>query len=459
MQRDVDISMLRVPPQAIEAEASVLGTLLLDSRRWDQVGDLLAVDDFYRFEHRLIYGAMQALVLACKAADVITVYDALGDKAGEAGGLSYLNELVQFEHSPRNLRRHAELVREKAILRGLVTAADQVAQIAYAPGDDSVAERVDRAQQAVTSIQIGTGRSKPTHVSQSIVEMLDRIQNRADGTAPRGITTGIFELDRLLGGGFKGGKQVIVAARPSIGKSSLAQQLCINVAQSGRSAAFLSQEMSKEELVDRAAANLGHIDLERVISGEMEEGDWSRLTEAVERMRTLPLYLDEQPALTLHDISAKARMLKREAGLEVLVVDYIQLCAAGTQDKDTRHHQIESLSRGLKTLAKQLDITIITLSQLNREVEKRASGRPILSDLKESGAIEEDADVVMLLSRDGDENDGFRTIHCDIPKNRQGKTGALTLGFDGKYQQWRAVAGTTLRVPKMPPRKHYTEDV
>jgi replicative DNA helicase len=337
-----------------------------------------------------------------------------------------------------------------------VEASHKVRALALDESALTVAQRIDRAQQELQAVQFAGGRSRPTPIQDSIVSLLDRIQSKSDGTEPRGIPTGISTLDRLLGGGLKGGKQVIIAARPSIGKSSLAQQICLNVARAGHGAAFFSQEMGKDELADRAAANLGRIDLEQVITGQMDDGSWSRLTEAVERMRGLPLYLDDQPALTLHDISAKARLLKRQHDIKVVVVDYIQLCASSA-DKENRHHQIEQLSRGLKNLAKQLDVTVITLSQLNREVEKRTNGRPILSDLKESGAIEEDADVVMLLSRNGEEQDGFRMVNCDIPKNRQGKTGGVSLGFQGKYQEWTAVARPMEF--KQPPKRHFTEDV
>lgn len=445
-------------PWSKQSEIGVLGALLQDNGAWDRIGDLLEPKHFYDPGHALVYDAIGSMILSSKPADVITVYERLVQlgKAEDVGGLTYLNGLVQYRIGAVNGRRYAELVAEKALLRGMLEAADKVRALALEPGTLTVSERLDQAQGVLQSVQVHGGRTMPTAVSESIVNLLDRIQNKADGTEPRGAPTGIPALDRLLGGGLKGGKQVIIAARPSVGKSSLAQQICLNLAVAGHPAAFLSQEMGKDELVDRGAANLGKIDLERVISGRMEDGDWSRLTDAVERMRDLPLYLDDQPALTLHDISAKARMLKRQHGLKVLVIDYIQLCA-GAAGKDNRHHQIEQLSRGLKNLAKQLDITVITLSQLNREVEKRTNGRPVLSDLKESGSIEEDADVVILLSRNGEEKDGFRAINCDIPKNRQGKTGSLCLGFNGQYQEWLAMA-----MPaefRTPPRKHYTEDV
>lgn len=452
------VEQLRVPPHSVEAECGVLGGLLLNNLAFDQVGDLVREDAFYRYENRLIFDAISGLILSGKPADIVTVFEQLKrlGKEQEAGGLAYLDSLVQYQPSAANIRRYAEIVAENAVLRRLVSASDEIACLAFGTGLLTVAERIDRAHATMEAIQSSVGRSKPTPVEDSIVSLLDRIENRHNGTLPRGIPTGIHELDRMLGGGFKGGKQVIIAARPSIGKSSLAQQFCLTAALAGHPAAFFSQEMAKDELVERGAANLGKLDLERVISGQMENDDWTRLTDAVERMRNLPLYLDDQPALTLHDISAKARMLKRQHGLKLLAVDYIQLCAASA-DKDNRHHQIEQLSRGLKNLAKQLDITILTLSQLNREVEKRSNGRPILSDLKESGAIEEDADVVMLLSRNGEEQNGFRVINCDVPKNRQGKTGGISLGFNGRYQAWHAVA-TPLEF-KTPARKHYTDDV
>ncbi|GAB3763583.1 replicative DNA helicase [Ramlibacter monticola] len=440
-----------------EVEASVLGSLLLDNGAWDRVGDILQARHFGA-DHAVIFDVIASLVVANKPADVMTVYEELVKlgKAEEVGGLSYLNSLQQTVMSSANVRRYSEIVLEKALLRGLIEAAEKVKALALEPGPMTVAERLDQAQSALQSVQVQGGRTMPTAISESVVALLDRIQNRADGTEPRGISTGISDIDRLLGGGLKGGKQVIVAARPSIGKSSLAQQFALNAARAGHAAAILSQEMPKDDLVERGAANLGRLDLSRIISGDLADDDWSRLTEAVEHMRGLPLFLDDQAALTLADIQAKARALKRQHNLKVLILDYIQLCAAG--DKDNRHHQIEQLSRGLKALAMQLDITVITLSQLNREVEKRTSGRPVLSDLKESGSIEEDADVVMLLSRMGEEKDGFRVIHCDIPKNRQGKTGGVTLGFQGQYQEWTATVAPPEEYSR-PVRRQYTQEV
>lgn len=455
---ELGVAVLREPPHSEQSEAAVLGCLLQDNGAFDQIGDVLTPEQFYSHANRLIYQAISSMILAGKPADVITVFEDLKKigKADEAGGLAYLDAVASHRISQANGRRYAQLVAEKAILRGMIAASDVVAKLAFEESDLSVSDRLDRAQQAMQAVQLGAGRKMPRPIQECVVELLDRIQHRADGTAPKGVETGIPHLTRLLGGGWKGGKQVIIAARPSVGKSSLAMRFCLTAALAGAPSAFLSQEMGNDELVDRAAATLGRLDLENVISGKLSDDEWSRLCEAVDTIRQLPLHLDDQAALTLADISAKARMLKRQHGLKLLVIDYIQLCAGG-KDKDNRHHQIEQLSRGLKNLAKQLDICIVTLSQLNREVEKRQNGKPILSDLKESGSIEEDADVVLLLHRLTEGENGFRTIHCDVPKNRQGKTGAVTLGFDGRYQDWRETVAPPPEL-KTPMRKHYTED-
>ena len=340
-------------------------------------------------------------------------------------------------------------------MRSLMRAADEVKTIA---GDTSVpvVARLDKAQGVLQALQVKKARQMPAVIADTIVALLDRVERLTDGTAMPGIPTGIPSLDRMLGGGFKPGKQVIIAARPSVGKSSLAEQLCINLARAGHPAAMFSQEMGKDELADRAAANIGRIALDRLLSGQLEQHEWSRLTEAIEVMRNLPLHFDDQPALTLSDTSAKARMLKRQQGIKLIVIDYLQLCAAG-KATDSRHHQIEEMSRGLKNLARELDITIVTLSQLNREVEKRTSGRPILSDLKESGAIEEDADVVILLSRYSTSPQGMNVIACDMPKNRQGRVGEFALSFEGMYQFWQE-STVPLKAQKTGSSRQYTNE-
>jgi replicative DNA helicase len=444
-------------PWSNESESSVLGALLLDNEAWDSVGDVLKPDQFYDKSHRLIFGAVGALINAGKPADVITVYGHLQNlgKADDTGGLSYLNALAQYVPSASNARRYAEIVHEKALMRAMVAAADKARELAVTSGL-SVAERLDQSQSLFQAIQLGTDKVMPTAIDSSVARLLDRLQDAADGVVPPCLPSTFPALNQMLGGGFKGGKQIIIAARPSIGKSSLAEDICLNLALAGHPAAFFSQEMSKDELTDRAVANLGRINLDRIITGKLEENEWTRLTEAVDQIRNAPLFLDDQPALTLHDISSKARMLKRQHGIKLIVIDYVQLCDGGTAG-EKRHHQIEELSRGTKKLARQLDICIVLLSQLNRDVEKRTGGRPILSDLKESGSIEEDADVVMLLSRGQTTADGLQIINCDIPKNRQGRAGSVTLAFDGAHQVWRE---TTVPFEfKKPATRHFKGDI
>ena len=424
-------------PWSEEAESGVIGSLLLDNSAWDLVSDIVKTEFFYRSANRKIFEVIGRLMNSSKPADVLTVSDEL-EQAGslnDVGGMIYLQQLAQYILSASNCRRYAEIVAERSLMRGLIAAAGSIKELAV-KSTLSVSERLDGAQALLQALQISKGRSMPTVIANQVVDLLDKIQSLSDGTVSPGLPTQIYGLDRLIGGGLKGGKQIIVAARPSVGKSSFAMQICLNLAKQGYPAAFFSQEMSKDELTERAVSNIGHIRLDHIISGRLEGDEWSKLSDAIEALRDLPLYLDDQAALTIHDIAAKARMLKRQHGIRVIVIDYIQLCSHAGKDGDNRHHQIEVLSRGLKSLAKQLDIAIITLSQLNREVEKRTNGRPMLSDLKESGSIEEDADIVMMLSRNPNSQGGLQIINCDVPKNRQGAIGNVCLGFNGSHQEW-----------------------
>lgn len=442
-----------------EAESSVLGGLLVDAGAFDRAGDLLLAKHFHLPAHGEIYTVIAALALASKPVDPVTVFVELekSGKGEQVGGLAYLNSLAQYVPSASNIRRYAEIVAEKALLRGLVEAAGKVREIATEKSGRSVAQRLDAAQSALQSVQIHGGRAMPEAVQSIALRLMDRIQSVADGKpVVTGIPCGIPAIDHMMGGGFKGGKQVILAARPSVGKSSLAMQFCLNLAAHGAPIAFLSQEMSKDELVDRALANWARIPLDRVISGRLEKDDWSRYTEGLDRINTSSMFFDDQGSLGLPDVAAKARAMVRQHGVKLIVLDYLQLCA-GASDDDSRHHQIEALSRGIKGLAKQLDVTFLTLSQLNREVEKRSTGRPVLSDLKESGAIEEDADIVMMLSRGQPTPGGMQIINCDIPKNRQGKVGTVTLGFEGAYQMWtECIAPVQFTKPAS---RSYTEEV
>ena len=440
-------------PWSSQSEMAVLGALLIENKRWDTVAHILKPEHFYDFVNGKIFTAIAALMAQNKPADALTVHEQLVDQGDEKFfEEDYLSQLAnQYLPSERNTEAYANHIVDKFLQRGLASAADKVRELSVSPGL-SIEERISQSQAELAAVQPRSSQNVPMSMQTHVPAFLERLEALYEGRIDPGMPTGLKSLDKMLGGGFKPGKQIIIAARPSVGKSSFAEQLCLNVAGAGFGAAFLSQEMGCSELTERAVANLGRIKLDNLQTGKLEEFEWTRLTDAMESIKNLPLYFDDQPSLSLFDIQSKARALKRKYDIKLLVIDYIQLCA-GAKDS-SRHHQIEELSRGLKGLAKQLDITIITLSQLNREVEKRTSGRPVLSDLKESGSIEEDADIVMLLSRNPQNN---QIINCEVPKNRQGKVGSLSMSFDGALQKWEETSGFVGF--SAPPKKHYTEDL
>ena len=446
-------------PWSIEAESSVLGALLLNNESWDAVGDLLTGADFYRAEHRAIFNTVAVLVNSCKPADVVTVFESLqtAGKAEEAGGLAYINELAQYVPSVSNIRRYAEIVAERAMMRRLMAAADKAREIATETGLTPT-ERLDRCQNEFQQLASVRGKKEPRQVIEFAMTMLDRVQALADGQTQPGIPTRIPTLDRLLGGGIKPGKQIVIAARPSVGKSALAMEFAYAVAEQGHPAGFLSQEMEGTELVDRLSARMGLIEMDNMTTGKLTDSEWTALSDVVERLNGLPLYIDDQAGLSLGEIQAKARKLKRERGIKLLVLDYLQLCTP-SDSKASRHHQIEEISRGLKVMAKQLDMTTVILSQLNREVEKRVGGKPTLADLKESGAIEEDADVVILLSVDGTRENGDVLVHAEVAKNRGGKKGFVKLAFSGRHQRFVETVSDAREFQGAKPRRAYSEDI
>jgi len=426
-------NLLHSLPWSQEAETGLIGALLTHNDLIDQVADLLTPEHFHDQAIGRVFSAASQLINTGKQADIITVLNLLQEQSRAQGiSLVWLNELTHAAGSARSVRRYAELIADKALARSFASAAGEVVDLAREHGP--ILDRIGMAQAKLETLQTTSTKSAPKAIQVFVAGMLDRIQAMADGKAEPGIPTRIPMLDRLLGGGIKPGRQMILAARPSVGKSSLAEQLCINIAKQGHACAMFSQEMTCNEMVDRATANLGRIDMGVLQTGRLGVDDWGRLAEATEQMVSLPIFFDEQPALTLPEIAAKARLLSRRHGIKLLVIDYIQLCGS-SNPKASRHHQLEELSRGLKSLAKTLGITILTLSQLNREVEKRTSGRPAMSDLKESGAIEEDADVVMLMWRQ-QQGEHSHLIGLEVPKNRQGRTGEVALRFEGSTQRW-----------------------
>ncbi|MFE8645446.1 replicative DNA helicase [Sphingomonas sp. NCPPB 2930] len=436
---DREVAQLRIPPHSIEAESSVLGGLLLDNGAWDRVGDLLKDDNFYRYEHKLIYGAIGALINASKPADVITVFEHLQSqgKAEEMGGLVYLNQLAQYVPSAANIRRYAEIVRERGILRKLVTASDEIATNAFNPQGRPVAKILDEAEQKIFNIGEEGSRMKQGFQSMDtlVVELLDRVQEMADNPNDiTGVPTGFIDLDRMTSG-LQAGDMVVLAARPSMGKTAFAVNIAEHVAlNEGLPVAVFSMEMGASQLAVRIVGSIGRIDQGHLRTGKLTDDEWPRLTEAIERLRTVSLHIDETPGLTPSELRANARRLARQCGkLGLIVVDYLQLMSGSSSSgSDNRATELGEISRGLKMLAKELQCPVIALSQLNRSVEQRTDKRPMMSDLRESGAIEQDADIIMFIYRDDYYNKDSKepgVAEVIIGKQRNGPTGTVKLAF------------------------------
>jgi replicative DNA helicase len=427
MKRDDEVTGLRVPPHSMEAEQGILGGLLLESRAWDTAAGIIDADDFYRHEHRLIFEAIGALAAAQKPADMITVFERLQSigKAEDAGGLVYLDNLCRASLGAANLKRYAEIVRDRAVMRRLVAAADQIATAAFNPQGKSSEDVLDMAQGILGAMERQHTGQQPRTIEAVVIHRLEHIEAVAAGTAEPGWATGLPWLDRSLNGGLRPGLVYCLAARPGVGKTSLAMQLARRLASDGRPTLVLSQEMPEGELADRLLSSAGRVDYGAMQVGNMSQEQWARLAEAVDETRGLPLWIDDQPALSMAEIRVKARQVK---GLRVLVLDYLQLCQ-GTAD--TRNSQIEEITRGLKALAKQMGVAVLVLSQLNRDAAKRAGGEPALSDLRDSGAIEQDIDVALMLWRISE-----RLVGLKVEKNRQGRLGRVGLDFDGAVQRW-----------------------
>lgn len=435
---DSQIAQLRVPPHSIEAESSVLGGLLLDNQAWDRVNDLLVENDFYRHEHKLIFTAIGTLINGSKPADVITVFEHLQHqgKADSMGGLTYLNSLAQYVPSASNIRRYAEIVRERGILRKLVTASDEIATNAFNPQGRPVDKILDEAEQKIFNIGEEGSRNKQGFQSMDtlVIELMDRVQEMADNPNDiTGVPTGFYDLDRMTSG-LQAGDLVVLAARPSMGKTAFAVNIAEHVAlNEGLPVAVFSMEMGASQLAVRVVGSIGRIDQGHLRTGKLSDEEWPRLADAIDRLRTVSLHIDETPGLTPSELRANARRLARQCGkLGLIVVDYLQLMSGSTTGGDNRATELGEISRGLKMLAKELQCPVIALSQLNRSVEQRTDKRPMMSDLRESGAIEQDADIIMFIYRDDYYNKDSKEpgiAEIIIGKQRNGPTGTVRLTF------------------------------
>lgn len=446
--QDQQTDTLKVPPHSIEAEQSVLGGLLLDSAAWEQVSERLISDDFYRYEHRIIFNAMKQLLEASQAVDVVTLSEALElrDQLEQVGGLAYLAELARNTPSVSNIRAYADIVRERATLRKLIQAANQIAEGAFAPQGRPADELVNEAERLV--FQISESRPKfggPIGMSNLLTKAVDKIDRLFNLKGQMtGISTGFRDLDEMTSG-LQPADLVIVAGRPSMGKTTFAMNLVEHAVVSGDVAAVVfSMEMPAEQLMLRMISSLGRIDQTKVRTGQLEDEDWPRLTSAVNLLKDRKLFVDDTPALSPNEMRSRIRRLVREHGpIGMIMIDYLQLMQVPGMS-DNRTAEISEISRSLKGLAKEFSCPVVALSQLNRSLEQRPNKRPVMSDLRESGAIEQDADLITFVYRDEvynrDNPDNKGLAELVIGKQRNGPIGTVHMAFVGKYTRFEDLA-------------------
>jgi replicative DNA helicase len=434
---------LKVPPNSVEAEQSLLGGLMQDSEAWDHIADIVLATDFYRKDHRLIFSAIASLAGEGHPCDVVTVSEHLGNRneLDDAGGLEYLATLANETPGAANARAYAQILRERSTLRSLINAGNEICGNAFTTDGRSATELVDEAERLVFEIaESGSrGRFGFRSLKQILPETVDRIdllhQKGGDLT---GIPSGFKEFDKLTAG-LQPGDLVIVAGRPSMGKTTFAVNIAENAAIGARvPTAIYSMEMPSEQLAFRMIGSLGRVDQSHLRTGKFPDEDWSRINTAVQLMSDAPIYIDDSPGLSPTEIRARARRLKREADLGLIVVDYLQLMQV-RGNTENRATEISEISRNLKALARELSVPIIALSQLNRSVEQRQDKRPVMSDLRESGAIEQDADVIVFIYREEVyKPDTLRKGIADISiaKQRNGPIGEFPLTFVGRFTKF-----------------------
>ena len=455
MPNDNQIEALKLPPHSIEAEQSVLGGLLLDNGAADRIADFLSGDHFYSDAHRLLYNAIMQLVADNKPADVVTVAEALGsiNKLDYVGGMTYLAALVENVPTAANIRRYAEIVHERAILRRLAAAGGEIAESAFHPLGRSVREILDQAETKVFEIaehgargQQGFQDIRP--LLTQVVERIEFLYNRDNPSDVTGIATGFTDLDRMTSG-LQEGDLIVIAGRPSMGKTSLALNIAEHVALVLKMpVAIFSMEMGATQLAMRLMGSVGRLDQQKIRTGRLTNDDWERLSSALGKLNDAPIHIDETPAMNALEVRARARRLARQYGgkLGAIIVDYLQLMQA-VSDGENRATEISEISRSMKALAKELKVPILALSQLNRSLEQRPNKRPVMSDLRESGAIEQDADVILFIYRDEVYNQDTQdkgVAEIIIGKQRNGPIGMVRLAFLGENTRFEnlASAGT-----------------
>jgi replicative DNA helicase len=438
---------LKVPPHSLEAEQSVIGGLMLDNRAWDDIADIINEQDFYRHDHALILRSINALAENEQPYDVVTVSEWLGSRGelDSIGGLAYLSILANDTPTAVNIKAYANIVREYSILRSLIQVGNEISASAHNADGKTSKELVDEAERKVFLIaEQGAGNRQGF---EAINELLGRAVKRVEemyrsDTALTGIATGFNNFDNKTSG-LQKSDLIIIAGRPSMGKTSFAMNLAENAAlHNENSVAVFSMEMPGEQLALRMMSSLGRIDSHSLRTGKLDDHDWPRLISSVNMLSKAKLFIDDSAALTPTELRARTRRLKREHGLDLVIVDYIQLMQVGGSTEN-RATEISEISRSLKALAKELQVPIIALSQLNRSVEQRPDKRPIMSDLRESGSIEQDADVILFIYRDevyNPESAEKGTAEIIIRKQRNGPIGTVRLSFLGQYTRFENFA-------------------
>lgn len=435
-----DLDTVKIPPHSIEAEQSVLGGLMLDNRSWDQIADRLREGDFYRHDHRLIYRVMSRLTEQNKPLDVLTVSESLRElhELENAGGEVYLFELANNTPSVANIRAYADIVRERSVLRQLIGAANDIASHAFNPQGRTSVELLDEAERQVFAIsEQGTRNGGPVNINDFLAKTMERIDTLANSDDPiTGVPTGYHDLDEMTSG-LQSSDLIIVAGRPSMGKTTFAMNIAENVVMKSKLPVLIfSMEMPGESIVMRLLSSLSRIDQLKIRTGKIEEQDWPRVMSTVSMLSEVPLFIDDTPALSPAELRARSRRLAKEHGqIGMIVIDYLQLMQVPGYNEN-RTAEISEISRSLKSLAKELQVPVIALSQLNRGLEQRADKRPVMSDLRESGAIEQDADLIVFIYRDEVYNDNSPdkgTAEIIIAKQRNGPIGKVRLTFLGQY--------------------------
>jgi replicative DNA helicase len=444
------VDALRVPPHSIDAEQAVLGGLMLDEHAWERIADKLGEEDFYRKDHRLIFRAIGELASRNQPCDAVTLgewFESSG-VAEEVGGVAYVIQLANSTPSAANILAYAGIVREKSVLRQLIEAGTQIVGDGFQPEGRKSEEILAEAEQRVFHIAETGARGKKSYVEMraAVHEAFQILSRRYESKdAVTGLATGFADLDEMTSG-LQPSDLIIVAARPSMGKTALAVNMAEHAALKSRKAvAIFSMEMSASQLAFRLISSLGRIDQQHLRNGDLAEEDWPRVTSAITLLSETKILIDDTPALAPAELRARARRMKRQYDLGLIVVDYLQLMAV-PGNKENRATEISEITRGLKALAKELNIPVIALSQLNRSLEQRTDKRPVMADLRESGAIEQDADVILFIYRDeyyDKESADKGLAEIIIGKQRNGPTGTVKLTFLGRYTRFENTTSDT----------------